>query len=186
MKNHFRKDYSTWHVLSYDTTNGLILKRGNHRGYSDESCWARGESWALYGFTMCYRETNDPRYLKQAEGIAGYILKNLPEDMIPYWNYNALPNEVKDASAAAIMASAFYELSTLSENSKDYKMAADKILTALSSSEYLADHGNGNFLIKHVTGNMLGNSEVDVPLIYADYYFLEAGLRKSNLKENLE
>ncbi|MCG6915606.1 glycoside hydrolase family 88 protein [bacterium BMS3Abin03] len=187
IKNHFRKDYSTWHVLSYDTATGQVLKRNTAQGYEDESCWARGESWALYGFTMCYRETKDGRYLKQAKGIAKYILtsKNLPEDMIPYWDYNAsnIPNEVRDASAAAIMASALYELSTFVNNPElNYKESADRILKSLSSPKYLNETGNSNFILMHATGSKPADSEVDVPLIYADYYFIEANLRKLNIE----
>ena len=187
IKNHFRKDYSTWHVLSYDTATGQVLKRNTAQGYKDESCWARGESWALYGFTMCYRETKDGRYLKQAKGIAKYILtsKNLPEDMIPYWDYNAsnIPNEVRDASAAAIMASALYELSTFVNNPElNYKESADRILKSLSSPKYLNETGNSNFILMHATGSKPADSEVDVPLIYADYYFIEANLRKLNIE----
>jgi unsaturated chondroitin disaccharide hydrolase len=187
MKNHFREDFSTWHVLSYDSTTGQVLKRNTAQGYSDESCWARGESWGLYGFTMCYRETKDPRYLEWAEGMAKYILtnKNLPEDMIPYWDYNApnIPDEVRDVSAAAIMASALYELNFFVKNSEiDYKMAADRILNSLSSQKYLNEKGNNDFILKHATGNKPANSEIDVPIIYADYYFLEANLRKLNIE----
>ena len=187
LKNHFREDFSTWHVLSYDSTTGQVLKRNTAQGYSDESCWARGESWGLYGFTMCYRETKDPRYLEWAEGMAKYILtnKNLPEDMIPYWDYNApnIPDEVRDVSAAAIMASALYELNFFVKNSEiDYKMAADRILNSLSSPKYLNQKGNNDFILKHATGNKPANSEIDVPIIYADYYFLEANLRKLNIE----
>ncbi len=146
MKNHFRNDYSTWHVVNYDTLTGKVISKETHQGYSNSSCWARGEAWALYGYTMCYRETNDPRYLNQAEHIAKYILtnKNLPEDMVPYWDYNApnIPNEERDASAAAVMCSAFYELSSYSEKYKEkYLSAADKILSSLSSDDYMAEIG---------------------------------------------
>jgi len=187
IKNHFRKDYSTWHVLSYDTTTGQVVKRNTAQGYEDGSCWARGESWGLYGFTMCYRETKDPRYLEQAEGMAKYILtnKNLPDDMIPYWDYNApnIPDEVRDASAAAIMASALYELSTFTDNTEiNYKESADRILNSLSSPKYLNEKGNNNFILMHATGSKPADSEVDVPMIYADYYFIEANLRKLNIE----
>ncbi|MGK9475807.1 glycoside hydrolase family 88 protein [Melioribacter sp. OK-6-Me] len=177
MKNHFRKDYSTWHVLSYDTATGKVEKRNTHQGFSDESCWARGQSWGLYGFTMCYRETGDVRYLKQAEKIAEYIFDHLPEDLIPFWDYDAA-NYPKDASAAAIMASALYELAELTQNDK-YENYADRIMDALTQPEYLAlPHTNAGFILKHSTGNKPANSEVDVPIIYADYYFIEANLRK--------
>jgi unsaturated chondroitin disaccharide hydrolase len=184
MKNHFRNDYSSWHVVNYDTLTGKVLSKETHQGYADSSCWSRGEAWALYGFTMCYRETKDSRYLEQAEHIANYILtnKNLPKDMVPYWDYNApnIPNEDRDASAGAIMCSAFYELSSYDDNDREkYLSAADKILNSLSSENYLARIGkNEDFILMHSVGSKPGNSEVDVPLIYADYYFLEANLRK--------
>lgn len=190
MKNHFRSDYSTWHVVNYDSTNGKVISKVTHQGYSDSSCWSRGEAWALYGYTMCYRETKDSRYLKQAEHIAKYILtnKNLPEDMIPYWDYNVpnIPNAERDASAAAIMCSAFYELSSYDENKKEkYLSAADKMLYSLSSDKYQASVGeNEGFMLMHSVGSKPDNSEVNVPLIYADYYFLEANLRK--LKYEME
>lgn len=190
MQNHFRKDFSTYHVLNYDTKTGEVKAKVTVQGYADESCWARGQAWALYGYTMCYRETKDIRYLELAQKIADYILKhkNLHEDMIPYWDYDApqIPNEERDASAAAIMASAFYELSTFVNVSKyDYKKVAEKILENLSSQNFLSKFGdNNNFLLKHSTGYKPIGKEVDVPLIYADYYFLEANLRKIKLEGN--
>ncbi len=186
IKNHFRKDYSSWHVVDYDTLTGKVRKKETHQGYSDKSSWSRGQAWGLYGFTMCYRETKKIKYLKQAEGIANYILsnKNLPEDGIPYWDFDApdIPNAKRDASAAAIISSALYELSSYVEgNSKKklYKNFADKILNSLSSEKYLAKEKNNNFLLKHSVGNMPKKSEVNVPIIYADYYFLEALLKKN-------
>ncbi len=189
MKNHFRKDYSTWHVVNYDTLTGKVISKETHQGYSNSSCWARGESWALYGYTMCYRYTKDPKYLQQAEHIAHYILtnKNLPGNMIPYWDYDApnIPNAERDASAAAIMCSAFYELSTYSGKlGIEYKKAADTILQSLSSPDYLARKGeNNDFILMHSVGNMPGHSQVNAPIIYADYYFLEANLRKLKVEE---
>ena len=183
MKNHFRNDFSTWHVVNYDTITGKVISKETHQGYSNESCWSRGEAWALYGYTMCYRETKDPQYLNQAKNIAGYILKNknLPLDMVPYWDYNApgIPAEERDASAAAIMCSAFFELSSYAEDNKEeYLRVAYKILNSLSSKNYLAEEGkNENFILMHSVGNKPAESEIDVPLIYADYYFIEANLR---------
>ena len=192
LKNHFRPDYSTYHVISYDTLTGKVEKRETHQGYANESCWARGEAWALYGYTMCYRETKDKRYLEQAEHIAHYVLtnKNLPDDMVPYWDYNApdIPNEPRDASAAAVMASALYELSTYADkdNKEKYKSAADKMLTSLSSPAYRAKLGeNNDFILMHSTGSKPADSEVDVPIIYADYYFLEANLRRLQVEGKL-
>jgi alpha-L-fucosidase len=187
MKNHFRSDYSSYHVVDYDTATGGVRKKQTAQGYADESSWARGQAWGLYGFTMCYRETKDKNYLEQAEHIASFILNhpNLPKDMVPYWDFNApnLPNEPRDASAAAVIASALYELSTYSKHKDQYRQAADKIVESLTN-HYRSPLGeNKGFLLLHSTGSKPANSEVDVPLVYADYYYLEALLRMKKLKE---
>jgi hypothetical protein len=150
--------------------------------------WARGQAWALYGYTMCYRETKDRSFLRQAEQIEGFIFNhpNLPEDLIPYWDFNApgIPNEPRDASAAAVMASALYELSGYSTNGKAYRAKADKIVENLAAHYTSPAGANKGFILLHSTGSKPANSEVDVPLSYADYYFLEALLRKQHLDEN--
>lgn len=189
MKNHFRSDYSTYHVVDYDTITGDVLKRNTHQGYAHESTWARGEAWAIYGYTMAYRETLLPEFLDQAKHVANFIFKNpnLPEDLIPYWDYNApkIPNEPRDVSAATVTASALYELSLYDkENEDQYRKWADKIIENLSN-HYLAKLGTDRgFLLLHSTGSKPMNSEVDVPLSYADYYFLEALIRKHKLEHN--
>lgn len=184
MKNHFRKDYSSYHVVDYDLTDGSIIKKVTNQGCANESAWARGQAWGLYGFVLCYRETKDKLYLAEATNIAKFILSNsnMPNDMIPYWDFNApkIPNEPRDASAAAVIASALIELSGYVEkhDSMEYKKAAEKILRNLASSSYLAKLGtNSGFLLKHNVGNMPKNYEIDAALCYADYYFLEALLR---------
>jgi len=190
MKNHFRSDYSTYHVVNYDTITGVAKNKVTHQGYADDSCWARGEAWALYGYTMAYRETQDTEFLKQAEKVANYIINivKLPEDFIPTWDFSLKddPSEPKDASAAAVMASAFYELSTFTKNTKnkeDYLRVADNMVASLSTENYFNTQGaESGFLLKHSTGAKPGNSEIDVPLVYADYYYLEAISRKVNLK----
>ena len=188
LENHFRPDNSSYHVLNYDTENGTILNRNTHQGLADDSAWARGQAWGLYGFTVCYRETKNPKYLNQAIKIADYIKNhpNLPKDNIPYWDYNAPASDEtpRDASAAAITASALYELSTFTkEDSNEYKSFADEIMQSLSSPTYFADKGtNANFLLKHSVGSIPHGVEIDVPLNYADYYFLEALYRYKNLK----
>ena len=190
IKNHFKPDYSSYHVVNYDTLTGKVLSKNTHQGYSDQSAWARGQAWGLYGYTMSYRETRNKTYLIQAQRIADFILhnKNLPDDMIPYWDFDApnIPDEPRDASAAAIICSALYELSTYTSNDgKKYKEAADKILMSLSLSKYRAEKNkNLNFILKHCVGNKPADSEIDVPLIYADYYFIEANLRCLNYKES--
>lgn len=188
IKNHFRKDNSTFHVVSYDTISGAPEKKQTHQGYSDNSTWARGQAWALYGYTMMYRETKESRYKIQAEKIARFILghPNLPEDKIPYWDFDApeIPDALRDASAGAIMASAFIELSELTGNPAYMDMAKRQIRT-LSSPAYLAEPGtNAYFILKHSVGNMPKNSEVDVPLTYADYYYVEALVRYKKIVEN--
>jgi unsaturated chondroitin disaccharide hydrolase len=189
LKNFYRDDFSCFHVVDFDPETGAIDKKFTHQGYSDESTWARGQSWGLYGFTMMYRESGIQDFLDQAVSIADYLLNhpNMPEDLIPYWDYNCpqIPDSYRDASAAAIMASALIELSVLVEDDKgdDYLFAAQKILKTLSSSKYLAGLGeNGNFILKHSVGNLPSNSEVDVPLTYADYYYVEALMRYLKLK----
>ena len=189
LKNHFRKDYSCYHVVDYDSTKrDGIIKKGTRQGYSDESAWARGQAWAIYGFTMCYRETKDPNYLKQAENVAGYILNNpnLPSDLVPYWDNNApnIPNEQRDASAAACFASGLYELSTYSKNGKAYRKAADKIIENLTNSYRSPIGQNKGFILLHSTGTRPMKTEVDVPLCYADYYYIEALLRSKQLKNH--
>lgn len=181
MKNHFRPDYSSYHVVDYDTATGKVVKRQTHQGYADESAWSRGQAWGIYGYTMCYRETKNPAYLKQAEHIAAYILHhpNLPADKIPYWDFNApgIPNEPRDASAAAVLASGLYELAKYSANKKEYLSIANTILQNLTKSYCSPIGDNKGFILLHSTGSKPANSEVDVPLNYADYYYLEALLR---------
>ena len=179
LQNHFRPDNSCFHVVNYDSINGNVISKETHQGYSNSSSWARGQGWALYGYTMMYRETKDPKYLAQAQKVASFILHhpNLPKDKIPYWDFNApnIPNEPRDASAGALYASALIELSTYVKDGTEYMNAAEHILRSLSSAEYMAAKGeNGLFILKHSTGNWPKKSEIDVPLNYADYYYLEA------------
>ena len=190
MKNHFRDDYSSYHVVNYDTLTGEVLHRHTHQGYAHSSAWARGQAWGLYGYTMCFRDTGDTAFLNQARHIADFIFqhKNLPQDLIPYWDFNApdIPNEPRDVSAATVTASGLYELCALDPvNRAKYKALADKIMENLTQN-YRAEPGKDKgFLLLHSTGSKPHNSEVDVPLSYADYYFLEALLRKRAL-ENAE
>jgi len=186
MINQFRDDNSTWHVIIYDTTSGMVKERITHQGYSDESAWTRGQAWGIHGYTTTYRETGDQRFLNTAVKAADYYLSRLPDDMIPYWDFDApnIPDEVRDASAAAITASALIELSTLVDDSlvgKKYFESAKKILFNLSSSNYLAKNSGYQSILLHSTGSKPNKSEVDVPIIYADYYFIEAILRYRKL-----
>jgi unsaturated chondroitin disaccharide hydrolase len=187
IQNHFRGDFSTWHVVDYDTFTGEVVKKNTHQGLNDNSTWSRGQAWALYGYTLCYRETTDKKYLRQAENIAGFILNhpNLPDDLVPYWDFDApnIPDEPSDASAASIMASAFFELSTYSKNGALYKEKAETILRNLTNGYLSEKNGAKGFILMHSTGSAPSNKEVDVPLIYSDYYFLEALIRANRLKE---
>ena len=186
MKNHFRPDYSSYHVVDYDTLTGKVVGRATHQGYATESAWARGQAWGLYGYTMCYRETRNKQYLAQAEHIADFILSNpnLPADMVPHWDYNVpgIDNEPRDASAGAIMASALYELSHYSKKGKAFRKAADKIMQSLTNNYRAALQTNHGFILLHSTGHKPAKSEVDVPIIYADYYYVEALMRKYGKK----
>jgi uncharacterized protein YyaL (SSP411 family) len=189
IKNHFRDDYSSYHLVIYNADDGSIKKKVTAQGAADTSAWARGQSWGLYGFTETYRETKDKKYLEQAKRIAAFILDNpsLPADKIPYWDYDApgIPNALRDASAGAIMASALIELSGYVDMplAKKYRSAAETILLSLSSDKYkAAPNTNGGYILKHSVGFLPNNSEVDVPLTYADYYFVEALKRYKALK----
>jgi unsaturated chondroitin disaccharide hydrolase len=184
MKNHFRSDYSSYHVVDYNPNTGAVQEKRTHQGAANESAWARGQAWGLYGYTMMYRETGDKKYLTQAHHIAGFILHhpNLPADKIPYWDFNVpgIPNTYRDVSAAAIISSALLELATYSSGAakKEYEEVAAIILKNLSNPPYKSE-GNevGGFLLKHSVGHLPGKSEIDVPLSYADYYFVEAAMR---------
>lgn len=178
MKNHYRADYSSYHVIDYDTISGEVKSKGTFQGYADESAWARGQAWGLYGYIVCYRYTKEQKYLDFAENIAAYIMKNVKtEDKIPYWDYNApdIPNAPRDASAAAITASALLELKDMVKDGSKYYAYAETILKNLSGEQYLAKKGeNKGFILMHSVGHLPANSEIDTPLNYADYYYLEA------------
>lgn len=182
LENQFRKDGSCYHVVDYDPNNGAVLHRQTAQGYADNSAWARGQAWAVYGYTVCYRYTHDRKYLDQAVKTLNFVMQNpnLPEDLIPYWDFDApnIPNEPRDASSAACIASALYEMNNyLPDNG--YTSLADRIICSLSSPEYRAPLGkNGCFLLMHSVGSIPHNNEIDVPLNYADYYFLEALTRR--------
>ncbi|MEZ5072197.1 MAG: glycoside hydrolase family 88 protein [Bacteroidales bacterium] len=185
LANHFRPDYSSVHVVDYDSLTGAVRQKNTHQGYADGSAWARGQSWGLYGYTMAYRCTGEEAFLVQAEHIAGYLLGRLPEDEVPYWDYDApgIPDEPRDVSAAAILASALYELSTFSENGPTYLRRADGIMESLERTYASAPGENRGFLLGHSVGSKPENGEVDMPIVYADYYYLEAILRRKNLSE---
>lgn len=182
LANHFRPNWSSYHVIDYDkTTDGHVRNKHTAQGYAHESAWARGQAWAIYGFTVCYRYTKDQRYLDLVDNVYKYVFnhKNLPADMVPYWDFDApnIPNEPRDASAAAIIASALYEAAEYGH--PEYRETADKIMKSLSSPSFLALVGtNGNFALMHSTGSIPHGHEIDVPLNYADYYYLEALTRK--------
>ena len=186
MAHHFRPDNSCYHVVDYDPETGEVRKRQTAQGYADESAWARGQAWALYGYTTCYRYTHDKKYLDQAQKVYNFIFtnKNMPEDLVPYWDFDApnIPNEPRDASAASCTASALYELETYLPGN-NYKATADKIMESLGSPAYRAAVGtNGNFILMHSVGSIPHGAEIDVPLNYADYYFLEALIRKREME----
>ena len=181
LSNHFRADASSYHVVDYDPGNGSVVRKATAQGAADCSSWSRGQAWGLYGYTMMYRFTRDKQYLEQARKIASYLLNhpNLPADKIPFWDFDAphIPNAMRDASAGAIIASALLELAqyTNGEEKAFYITNARHMIVSLSGKKYKAKAGeNGGFLLKHSTGALPSNAEVDVPLIYADYYYLEA------------
>ncbi|GHB38780.1 glycoside hydrolase family 88 protein [Mongoliitalea lutea] len=186
MKNHFRDDFSSYHVIDYDTVTTEVRKKNTHQGYSHESAWARGQAWGLYGFTMSFRETGNKDYLKLAENIADFILghPNLPADLVPYWDFDApdIPNVPRDASAAAIIASALFELEQyVPSKSPYYRAKAEEMLDSLTKNYRSPLGENKGFLLVHSTGHLPGEHEVDTPLVYADYYYLEALQRRNQV-----
>lgn len=199
IKNHYRPDYSSYHVVDYNPKDGSIVAKKTAQGAYDESAWARGQAWGLYGYVMMYRETGDEAYLDFAKNIASFILNhpNMPEDLVPYWDFNApdLPADSpyaadykanRDASAASICASALIELSTYTdgEESVNYLSKAERMLESLSAAPYKATIGtNGGFILQHSVGSIPHGSEIDVPLTYADYYYIEALMRYKKLLE---
>ncbi|MBB3700738.1 glycoside hydrolase family 88 protein [Flammeovirga yaeyamensis] len=189
MQNHYREDYSCYHVIDYDPENGKVQNELTHQGINVNSVWSRGQGWGLYGFTMCYRYTTDERFLDQAKNIAEFIMNqpNMPKDKIPYWDMHdpKIPETYRDASSGAIYASALYELYTYTQDER-YVEYADDILAALGSKNYvLPNNVKAPFLLDHSTGDWPKNDEIDVPISYADYYFLEAVKRRESLKLNI-
>lgn len=186
MQNQFRSDYSSYHVAVYDTLTGGCIKRCTHQGYSDDSMWARGQAWAIYGFTMVYRETKNPKYLDFVQKVADVYLDKLPEDYVPYWDFNApdIPEAPRDASSACVVASALLELSGYceTETGERYRKAAEKMLVSLASPAYRSGSRATSFLL-HSTGHWPNKSEVDASIIYADYYYIEALLRLKRMYE---
>ncbi len=186
MKSQFRPDYTSYHVAVYDTITGNLIKGVTHQGYADSTMWARGQAWAIYGYTVVYRETKDPKYLDFAQKVTDVYLDRLPEDKVPYWDFDdpSIPNAPRDASAGAVVASALLELSTYLPNGtgKRYKDAAIEMLTSLSSDSYLSGESKPSFLL-HSVGHWPNHSEIDASIIYADYYYIEALLRLKRLQE---
>lgn len=199
MKNHFRDDYSSYHVIDYNPEDGSVISKQTAQGAFDESAWSRGQAWALYGYAMMYRETKDQKYLEQARHIANFYLNhpNLPEDLIPFWDMDQdkltsdnkyyKNKDLRDVSTASIMASALLELAeyTEGEESQNYIAKSEKMLKSLSSKPYKADYKEaGGFILQHSVGSIPHNTEIDVPLTYADYYFVEALVRYQRLLNN--
>jgi unsaturated chondroitin disaccharide hydrolase len=189
MANHFRPDGSAYHVVLYDMNTGKKVEGRTHQGFADETMWARGQAWAIYGYTMSYRETGKQPYLDFAQKVADIYLRRLPNDMVPYWDFDApnIPNETRDASAAAVTASALLELSTLvadKAKANNYFKKAEAILVALSTPEYQSGSAKSSFLL-HCTGHRPGGTEIDASINYADYYYIEALLRYKKLNEGM-
>ena len=186
MKSQFRPDYTSYHVAVYDTITGNLIKGVTHQGYADSTMWARGQAWAIYGYTVVYRETKDPKYLDFAQKVTDVYLDRLPEDKVPYWDFDdpSIPNAPRDASSGAVVASALLELSTYLPNGtgKRYKDAAIEMLTSLSSDSYQSGESKPSFLL-HSVGHWPNHSEIDASIIYADYYYIEALLRLKRLQE---
>ena len=188
MKNHFRPDHTSYHVVVYDTAKVKKVKGITHQGYADGSMWARGQAWAIYGFTMVARETKDPRFLDFAQQVTDVYLERLPEDGVPYWDFNApdIPDAPRDASAAAIVASALLELSSLvpdAAKAQHYRAKSGFYARdVVFQGHYQSRTANNAFLL-HSTGHKPAGGEIDASIIYADYYYIEALLRQRALQQ---
>jgi len=187
LENHYRSDNSSYHVIDYDTLSGAVRNRHTHQGVAHESAWARGQAWGLYGFSMVYRETGAPQFLEKAKDIVEFFFQhpNLPEDLVPYWDFNAreIPDDYRDASAAAIAAAGLLELYHLDEeNQAQYLDWADRILQTLAKDEYQAK--TAPFLLRKSVGNLPSGSEIDVPIVYADYFYVEALQKRLAIEKN--
>lgn len=186
MQHHFRNDYTSYHVVIYDKDTGNRIKQVTHQGYADDSMWARGQSWAIYGYTMVYRETKDRRFLEFAQKVADVYLERLPEDLIPYWDFNApdIPDAPRDASAAAVVASALLELSQYVPQDKQqvYCSKAEGMLKSLAQHYHAAPKNSA--LLGQSTGHYPAGTEINTSINYADYYYLEALLRQKNYSKD--
>lgn len=189
MAYQFRPDGTVYHVAVYDPVTGRHLRNCTHQGFGDNTLWARGQAWAIYGYTMMYRYTHAERYLSFAQKVADVMIERLPSDGIPWWDMGdpMIPQSFRDASAAAVIASGLIELSTFvdhsahsSEKASHYLSTAKTILSTLSTDAYQSRQRNPAFLM-HSVGNMPAGSEVDYSINYADYYYVEALLRLKKL-----
>ena len=185
-KAHVRDDGSTVHVALFDPTSGALTGRVTWQGYADTSVWARGQAWAIYGFTSAFEATSNPALLLTAERVADWFVAHLPSDDVPYWDFSdpRIPNAERDASAAAIAASGLFELARAagSADGPKYEVYAERILSALCS-KYVAPSGDA--ILAHSVGGKPQGTEIDVGMVYADYYLLEAIARYRGLRPGL-
>lgn len=193
MKNHLRSDGSTYHVVNYDPVTGVVIGKRSAQGYALESRWARGQAWAIHGFTTTARETSEGRFLQTAQKVADYFINNLPENYIPYWDFHApnIPDEKRDTSAASIAASGLFELSTLVEDDKakqKYFDSACKILNSLCSPPYLSEGTDTPAILLEMIETRYDARDPSVKLscIWGDYFFVEAIVRYQKIRQNIE
>lgn len=188
LKNHFRRDGSTWHVVDYDTVAKQVRSKFTHQGIADNSAWARGQGWAIYGYTMAYRYTKDSKYLARAQATAQFFInhENLPDDGIAYWDFNdpKIPHTSRDVSASVIVASALVELYGYTNNLEyiNYSKKVVNSIKNISNTYILPDNENVPFILDHNFGDWSKRAEMDEPIVYGDYYFLQTLLRLKNLK----
>ncbi|MBI5303851.1 MAG: glycoside hydrolase family 88 protein [Chloroflexi bacterium] len=177
LKRHVRADWSTSHVTDFDPETGAFIKQDTAQGLSATSCWSRGQAWVVYGFVECYRETGDARFRDAARHLAAYCLRRLPSDRVPYWDYDSplIPNDVRDSSAGAILASALLNLATLEPDPAHADCWRAEALAMLESlwNNYSSRGTREPCILLHGTRSKPEDS-MDHGLIYGDYYFVEA------------
>ena len=178
MQYFVRKDGPTYHIVEFDPTNREIVKKGTLQGYSAESCWSRGQAWAIYGFVLAYNYAKKKEFLRTVEKLTDYYLVNCPSDYVPYWDFNDpdIPNTVRDSSAAAITSSGMLDLSDVEldeTKAEKYEEIAYKIMESLSKN-YLTQGRNDKGILIHGCFDKTSNVAIDSSLIGGDYYYMEA------------
>lgn len=176
---HFvRPDGSVYHIVNFNPETGEVTEKLGGQGYAAESAWSRGAAWALYGLSLAYHHTGKQSYLQASKRVAHFFLSCLPEDHVPYWDFRAPGEirEIRDTSAGACAASGLLLLASQVNDSEShvYRDGALRMLESLYRNYGAWDDSNEEGLLLHGTSNYPENSNIDIPLIYGDFFYVEA------------